>query len=260
MKIEEVVSFLRAFGLNEYESKAYFALSRIGPTKATIISKESNIPPSKIYEVLESLINKKLVEKLEGRPKEFKAIPPSLALKNIIESKEKEIEKLRKAYDIIKNILKPIPKKEESLGIWMAKGTKYSDFFERAVEMLERCKKYVYAITRDYSRTFKLTETIKSSIKRGVEINLIGIETLNEKNYWKIKWYVENGVNVRTINNRIHPRMVLIDGKEVLIRLDKEPHKKKPIFYSLYSEEKSFVEIIDSYLKSLWSSAIPINF
>jgi len=83
MEKKSVSESFRIFGLGDYESKTYSALLFIGPSKVSEISKESKVPQSKIYEVLEKLMEKQLVEVYGIRPKEYRAVHPDVAFKNL---------------------------------------------------------------------------------------------------------------------------------------------------------------------------------
>ncbi len=79
----ELQKALEAMGLTEYESKAYISLIQTGTANAGNLSKLTEIPHSKIYEVLIRLEKKKLIEVQKGRPLFFKAIKPSIALEGM---------------------------------------------------------------------------------------------------------------------------------------------------------------------------------
>jgi len=59
----EIVQLLLKLGLTEYEAKAYLSLLRENPVNGYSLSKNSGIPRSRIYDVLQSLIAKGLVFK-----------------------------------------------------------------------------------------------------------------------------------------------------------------------------------------------------
>lgn len=261
MSIEEILKFLENLGLNEYESKAYTALTLLGPSKAGLLSKESKVPQSKIYSVLEDLIDKQLVEVMEGRPKEFKAIAPEIALKSLLDMQEKKFFSFKDKIEEVSEYLKPAKSEEILGGIWTIKGRNWIEFFNKAAEMLRRSKKYVYGVTRDYSRSAKLAEAAGDALKRGVRIRLIGMESVNEANYLRAKWYHDNGVELRMFETTVHPRIVLVDGKEVLLRLDHNPTKREGFrFSSVWSQDASLVKVFDVYVKNLWENAKPVDF
>lgn len=260
MNREEILRTLTSCGLSEYESKVYSSLVFIGPSKAGSISRESNVPQSKIYEVLDQLMGKQLVEMFDGRPKEFKAVAPETALKNLLEERTRELDTLKGKVENIGEFLKPTKPSEVLGGVWSIKGEKFKEFFNKAAEMMERSDKYIYAITRDFSRTAPLAEALHKCKKRGVKVRVIGMEQVNEKNYYKARWYADHGIDVRVFETRVHPRMIVADGKEILLRLDYEPEKRSGFFFSsLWSEDASLVAVIDSYVKNMWENSRPLD-
>ncbi len=92
MKSGDVTRFLQGLGLSEYEARSYSVLSISGTMRAGDISKESGVPQSKVYWVLDDLIEKQMVEVCEGKPKEYRAVQPDVALKRLVEEKEIGVE------------------------------------------------------------------------------------------------------------------------------------------------------------------------
>ena len=182
---------------------------------------------SKIYGILEELVRKQLVEVFEGRPKEFKAVPPKAALKALIEERENEIRALKAKVEMLVKVLKPFKRQEIIEGIWTRKGEKSREVLNRLSDMLDRCEKYAYDITRDFSYTESFRRSIKNCVRRGVKLMTISISPINEKNYHCAKWYHALGLPIRIFEMNVHPRIMVIDGKEVAIRLDKNPLKKR---------------------------------
>jgi len=261
MNREEILRTLTSCGLNEYESKAYSSLVFLGPSKAGMISRESNVPQSKIYEVLDQLMGKQLVEMFDGRPKEFKAVPPETALRNLLEERTRELDALKGKVETIGDFLKPTKPAEVVGGVWTIKGEKFKEFFNKAAEMLGRSEKYVYAITRDFSRTASLAEALHKCRKRGVKVRVIGMEKVDGQNYYKARWYADHGIDLRLFETRVHPRIVVADGREMLMRLDYSPDKRSGFFFSsMWSEDASLVAVMDSYVKNMWNSAKPVDF
>ncbi len=84
---------LETLGLTEYEAKAYISLVEKGTSNAGDLSTLSEIPHSKIYEVLMRLEKRKLLETQKGRPILFKAVKPSTALEGIETQLKNDLEK-----------------------------------------------------------------------------------------------------------------------------------------------------------------------
>lgn len=68
---QDVVDSLLAYGLNEYESRAYLALLEHGPAVAGDIARRSGIPRPRVYDTLQRLIDSSLVTDNGGSPRRY---------------------------------------------------------------------------------------------------------------------------------------------------------------------------------------------
>lgn len=74
-----IIEDMKKLGLSEYEVKAYLKLLEQYPVNGYTLSKNSGIPRSRIYEVLDSLKNKQLVfEQIEEKTTLYQPIEPKL--------------------------------------------------------------------------------------------------------------------------------------------------------------------------------------
>ncbi len=260
IKKEEILDVFKDFGLSEYETRVYNALIFLGPSKVGKISKASRVPQSKIYGVLEELVEKQLVEVFDGRPKEFKAILPRLAFKNLLQKKEEDLKILKNRIDFITKALKPLERNEDFFeGIWVQKNEKNWEVLNRFSEMLNNCEKYAFDITRDFSLTQPLKESIRRCIRNGVKIMSISTIKFDKENFYRVKWFYDNGLKIKIFETENHPRVLIIDGKEAAIKLENGFSKKNFYFQFVWSRNKSLVKLFDNYAKTLWKIAKPFN-
>lgn len=70
-----LVDALLAYGLNEYEARAYLALLQHGPAVAGDISRRSGIPRPRVYDTLQRLIESSLVAENGGTPRSYSPLP-----------------------------------------------------------------------------------------------------------------------------------------------------------------------------------------
>ncbi len=75
---EQLTKALSKLGLSQYQAKVYSALASLGPSGVADIQKTSGVPRTKIYEVLEQLLDMGVVEFQSGRPVFYNALPPSV--------------------------------------------------------------------------------------------------------------------------------------------------------------------------------------
>ncbi|MBS3055614.1 MAG: hypothetical protein J4452_03950 [Candidatus Aenigmarchaeota archaeon] len=262
MEKAEIIDLLKKLGLTSYESQVYLALTFIGPSKVSAISSESKVPQAKVYGVLDNLMDKQLVEIFNVKPREFKAVPPELSIKQRIEEKEKQIKAVKEKFNNLLASIKSSQKEEQLVeGIWTVKGKKHSEFFNRLTNIFERSRDYVYVVTRDFTWSSNLSESVKRAIKRGVKVRTIAIKEIDPDIYYRAKWFNDIGVEIRVFPLKIHPRIVVADGKEVLLRIDHQPTQMERFpFTSIWSGDVSLVTLFDIYMKSLWKMGKPADF
>src|ERR1035441_5639403 len=74
---------LQQLGLNAYESRSYLVLLGHPKFKALELAARSHVPRQKIYEVLDSLVEKGFAQVVQEKTKLFSAVEPSLAIPEI---------------------------------------------------------------------------------------------------------------------------------------------------------------------------------
>ncbi len=84
---------LQHIGLNTYESRAYLVLIGHPRFKALEVAGRARIPRQKIYEVLDSLVEKGFVQVVQGKAKEFSAVEPQMALQSYLSRKKEAFER-----------------------------------------------------------------------------------------------------------------------------------------------------------------------
>lgn len=76
----EVVNALKQLGLTEYEARCFVALAQLPHGTAKEIGQVADIPRSRVYETMDKLQNKGLVELHEAEPREYQSVSVDTAL------------------------------------------------------------------------------------------------------------------------------------------------------------------------------------
>ena len=153
---DKIIQFLRRLGLTDYESKVYLAILLNNCDSASSISKISKVPRTKIYQILDSLAEKKYIEILSGYPLIFTATAISNHFENLKKEFEIQINALQKITGgnmrekhIVDNI-----------------GSKFSDL----EETLKSSKEQIWISNATESILKNLAETLASL--NGIEIKI----------------------------------------------------------------------------------------
>lgn len=93
---------LQDIGLTEGETRVYLTLIRLGETKTGALAKEARVSSSKVYKILDRLINKGLAGSIiKGKTKYFTATSPH-AIARYLEEKRKD---LHEKFTAVKKII-----------------------------------------------------------------------------------------------------------------------------------------------------------
>ena len=101
--MKDNIYVLKGIGLTMYEAQAYLTLTSLISAQAFEIAEKSNIPRSKIYDVLKKLNQKKFIEIEDGRPLTYNVKSPVEVLtrekEKIVSKIDDEITKLTNIYE-----------------------------------------------------------------------------------------------------------------------------------------------------------------
>ncbi len=96
---------LEDLGLTKYEAQVYLALLSSGLDTARNLSSKSQVPTGRIYDVLRSLVNKRLVIKQDSRPLKYMPVQPRNAVKTLLQRKTEELQTLKEKAILIEEQL-----------------------------------------------------------------------------------------------------------------------------------------------------------
>ncbi len=138
--MKELVSYLESIGIRGYEARAYLAIIELGEEAAPRIAAKAGIPLPRIYDVLDSLVKKGLLEVKIGRPRKYKALPPNIALTSYVNSYVNRIYEVNRA--VVDRLLRLYMSRKEEVSpeLWIM----YS--FDAA---MERLRHYITSINYD---------------------------------------------------------------------------------------------------------------
>lgn len=157
-----LIEEMKQLGLNQYEAKAYLNLLEEWPVNGYTLSKNSGVPRSRIYEVLNSLIKKQLVfEKNTDSGNIYYPLEPNLLIKKLKKNYENIIE------HVGKETTELYTRKKEQFESKVISGRKnIFDFIELLIENAES-RIDISIWEEEYS---DLEDSFKSAINRGLKV------------------------------------------------------------------------------------------
>ncbi|NOQ55441.1 MAG: hypothetical protein GQ477_01400 [Nanohaloarchaea archaeon] len=256
----ELVNQFKEFGFTQYESKAYITLVNKGILSAPELAKKSELPKSKIYDTLEILLKKRIIEEYPGSPRKFKARTPSFVLDEVITKKQEHLTHIESQAKQLKTKLNAMINNTEKTYIsnnsilWTVNGRR--GFHEKFAEMGSRATKEVKVITPYFSRNTILEKAISSSRSRGIKFT--GITTVNKENKDRVRYYMEYFNNIYRFTGEIPMTLIIIDDKECMYRMNYDDNGLKN-YIGVHSTNDGLIKAFTQYWDGLMTNSTHID-
>ncbi|WXR60630.1 helix-turn-helix domain-containing protein [Peptostreptococcaceae bacterium AGR-M142] len=231
MEIEKLIESMMELGLNKYESKAYINLLKNSNITAYELGNLSGIPQAKIYETMNKLLEKKLVNITSNNPKKYICVE----YEEFLEKKEEDYKNNIK---YLKNNLAKLQEKKEVSHILHLQEEKIIE--EKIIKMLDNANEFIYLETwkEDYT---KIQEKLKEIEKKGIKIvSMIYGKGINE--IGKVYYHEMNGMEE---NKNIRGRWftLIVDRKESMFCVFKDINSQ-----AFCTKNQAFMLMAESFI------------
>lgn len=244
----QIQNSLEQLGLSIREARVYKALLNIGPTTITRLVKDTSIPSSKIYDVLERLIQKGLVTHIlvKGK-KEFHPASPD-KLFSLLKEKEKLIN------NILPDLNKLYEKTSEEVQAEIFKGP---EGLKAVLDDIVKTKKDFINLGASGKGELILPYFVPQFYERlkekKINFRMLAVDTeLTKKQFSKLKKY--KNIKIKYLPKTIHNFMsTLIYGGKVALVPITPAIESLPITILIKSKESadSYREIFEWIWKSI---------
>ena len=265
---------LRDLGLSEYEARAYRALLNTGPTTAKDLSRVSDVPMGRIYDVLNSLETHNLVRSQSAsRPKKYVAVEPSTALDRLLDDKLDELNTKADQYEeIVEDLSTELDAVEPPIeeGFWTA-AVGPDDSLELLIERLDAAERRIVMVAGRVSPTFDIgnvgetvTKHIEKALSRDVEVSvLLSPDLVNTLPESVGQRYADTLSDHPKFSVRTTPELDgtfnLIDDLEVCIEVA-NPLSPGEAFAMIDLKDPEFAANVNGQFSSRWETAEPLHF
>ncbi|WP_049984943.1 TrmB family transcriptional regulator [Halobellus rufus] len=263
---------LRDLGLSEYEARAYRSLLRTGPTTAKELSRASDVPMGRIYDVLNSLEQHSLVRsQAASRPKKYVAVEPDTALDRLLESKRRELEEKVEQYEgVVDELTAELETAEPVQSQFWTAAVGAEEWVELLVERLAAAEDSLVVVSGDISPQFDLgaigervTEELAAALDRGVDVSvLMSPELVSSLPPTVGERYSDTladhpSFSVRTASD-LSGTFELIDDVEVCIEVP-NPLDPGQAFAMIDLKDPEFAADVRELFDPRWESAEPLS-
>ncbi|MDO5860489.1 TrmB family transcriptional regulator [Methanobrevibacter sp.] len=222
--MDENITVLKGIGLTMYEAQAYVTLTSLIESTAFEVAEKSNIPRSKIYDVLKSLDKKNFIDIEDGRPLIYIVKSPVEVLTRKKEEIDGQIDDtITRLTNVYENGMNQV-----QAPIWRIYGVE--KIINQEVEIIKRAKKTV-----NMRIGFLFEGEGKSLVKAfknrpNLEVNILASPTchINNEEFRIIDFFKENNINIQKANIPF-VKVMISDSKEMLHTYTKFSEDKRNV-------------------------------
>ena len=234
---------LESMGLTEYESKTLSTLFRLEEAEAPEISRLSQVPKTRVYDVLDKLVKKSIVIEISGRPKKYRVLDSKKVFDSLISEKKAEIKAIEeKATEFSSSLLALERSKGIGSGEAVMKVKDARDFEKILSQEIEKAKNSVVAFAEISDRHNVLRDAIAKAKQKNVSVKLLNAfpDTTVKKGTNELK-HLEHGLNA-----------FIIDGKKVVMALSDFKKETPEYHFAIWHENKPVANALGHYFEKLW--------
>ena len=159
---------LEQFGLSAYAARTFVALSGLGSGTAREVSRVSEVPRTRVYDAVEELRERGLVDVRESSPKRFWAVSSETAIRSFERDHRDRSSTLRGAL----SALESTERRAEQRGVWTVDGR--TAVTERVLEFVEGADEEIVYMTVGGLLADAIVDGLAAAADRGVSIKLAG--------------------------------------------------------------------------------------
>lgn len=202
---------LQAFGLSAYAAETFVTLVRIETGTAKEISDVSEVPRTRVYDAVDDLERRGLVDVQHSNPKQFRAVSLETAGQHFEQYFTRRLNRFRDAT----GELETTTQTEEQRGVWTVTGC--DTITERILEFIDAANETVVFMSVENLLTEEIVASLSAAQDRGVSIRLGG---MSETSRQEIETVVPETEFVPSLWNWAETpsgRLVMVDDETTLV-------------------------------------------
>lgn len=238
---QDTLELLEKLGLTEYEAKTLNTLFKLKESEAPNISRTAQVPKTRVYDVLEKLIQKKLLIEIKGRPKLYRAIDPQKAIDLLLSNKKGQLSALENEANTLKENLILYTGKEDT-GEKVMKVKDKLDFERILGQELLKASKSICGLTEITDEHSIIHDALKKAKENEIEIKILNSYKSDKlKEHTNEIKHLEHGLNA-----------FVIDGKKVVFAISDFKKSKPDYHFTIMNEHNPMAYALTHYFDSHW--------
>ena len=205
------VEQLEQFGLSAYAARTFVALASLGTGTARDVSQVSEVPRTRVYDAVDELRSRGLVDVLQSSPKQFWVTSAETASRTF----EKELQHRTGILRTALGEIEPAERRAEQRGVWTVNGQQA--VAGRAIEFFANAEDEIVYMTVEDLLTDEVIEALSEAAVRGVSIKLGGVSANVQE---RIQDDIPDATMFESLwvwSDTPAGRLMMVDGEKTLV-------------------------------------------
>ena len=202
---------LERFGLSAYAARTFVALVGLGTATAKEISQVSSVPRTRVYDAVDELHERGLVDVLQSSPKQFWATSAETAIRTF----ETELQHRTSILRTSLGEIEPAKRRAEQRGVWTVDGQRA--IAERVIEFFADAEEEIVYMTVEDLLTDDVIEALSAAAARGVSIKLAGVSPDVQERIQDDIPGAEMFESLWVWSDTSAGRLMMVDGEQTLV-------------------------------------------
>ncbi|MBK9166955.1 MAG: TrmB family transcriptional regulator [Bryobacterales bacterium] len=250
---------LQQLGLNAYESRSYLVLLGHPRFKALELAARAHVPRQKIYEVLDSLVEKGFAQVVQEKTKLFSAVEPALAIPSYMARKRQALEQEltdqgRNASAIVEDLNAFYSQGQGGRGTldYLRIVTEPAQTAAEYRRMLSEVRSEYLEFSRPPYAVDPLEEQLVQQARQGGVVCRLLIEsaTLDDAHRQRLADYAAIGVEIREVPS-LPMKLAVFDGRCGMIAL-LDPVLTRPAWTAVVFDHDGMGEAMKGLFEDYW--------
>ncbi len=204
--MNQILERMQRLGFSQYEAKVYLALLQQPNVSGYELAKNSGVPASKIYAILNKLIVKEVVQSIDSEPKKYIPQPPDEILSrmrgNFLETVDLISKKLEQIYKQTKT---------SDEHIWNLTGRQ--NILRKILNFIRNAQASIYLSVWD-EEIDAIASDLKTAYQQGVKISIVHFGKRRLKIGKEYRHGREHQIRIQRGGRRI---VLIVDDKRVIL-------------------------------------------
>lgn len=243
----KISKLLESLGLTEYEAKTLTALFKLHEAEAPAVSRAAQVPKTRVYDVLDRLVNRKLIIEISGRPKVYRVVEPENVFGELIGARKAELSELEKEAQEASAAILSEKGFDKGSGEKVLRVKDKQDFMRIASQEIAGAQKRISGFTSIAEEHGPVKDALKEASGRDVEIKLIGKIAGADAH---AKELAEENVEMKNFDHGLHA--YVIDDKHIVLALSNIEQQKPEYHFTIMRDNKHMASALGSYFEQCW--------